>query len=210
MWTWTLNWGAIRPDLLVGSCPMGVEDLDRIQTQAGASAVLSLQSDLCLEHFRIDYPAHRDYGRGIGLEMRRAPMRDFDPPDQRHKLAEAVRMLHTLLHQGHRVYVHCTAGMGRAPLTVLAYLGFVEGLQLPQALALIHRARPCAVPALEAYEGCKEDLLRAHESEIRQWAQTLYTERCRSGCPDHPEADWARAEREVLRRVITAQTMGPD
>lgn len=41
-------------------------------------------------------------------------------------LPEAVRMLHLLLSMGKRVYVHCTAGINRATLTVVGYLTFVK------------------------------------------------------------------------------------
>ncbi len=42
-------------------------------------------------------------------------------------LPEAVRMLYALKHAlGKRVYVHCTAGINRATLTVVGYLTFVQ------------------------------------------------------------------------------------
>ena len=41
-------------------------------------------------------------------------------------LPEAVRLLHLLLANGKRVYVHCTAGINRATLTVVGYLTFVK------------------------------------------------------------------------------------
>ena len=42
-------------------------------------------------------------------------------------LPEAVRMLYVLKHAlGKRVYVHCTAGINRATLTVVGYLTFVQ------------------------------------------------------------------------------------
>ena len=41
-------------------------------------------------------------------------------------LPEAVRLLHLLLTNGKRVYVHCTAGINRATLTTVGYLTFVK------------------------------------------------------------------------------------
>lgn len=41
-------------------------------------------------------------------------------------LPEAVRLLHVLTARGKRVYVHCTAGINRATLTVVGYLTFVQ------------------------------------------------------------------------------------
>ena len=87
MWTWTLNWGAVRDDLVVGSCPMTFADIDRIAGETGSTALLSLQHDECRRHFRIDYAAHLAHGWAADLVMVNAPMRDFDPPDQRRNLA---------------------------------------------------------------------------------------------------------------------------
>ncbi len=53
-----LNWNVIRPDLIVGSGPHEVADLKVIQQTTGATALLSLQHDECLEKQDIDYPRH--------------------------------------------------------------------------------------------------------------------------------------------------------
>lgn len=47
MWTWKLNWGQVRDDIVVGSCPMTPGDIDAIQAGTGASAILSVQCDEC-------------------------------------------------------------------------------------------------------------------------------------------------------------------
>lgn len=65
-------------------------------------------------------------------------------------LPEAVRMLYLLKHAlGKRVYVHCTAGINRATLTVVGYLTFVQGMALPEAEHLVKskrsQAHPCAL-----------------------------------------------------------------
>ena len=41
-------------------------------------------------------------------------------------LPEAVRMLYLLIAAGKKVYVHCTAGINRATLTVVGYFTFVN------------------------------------------------------------------------------------
>ena len=89
MWEWTLNWGQIREDLFIGSCPMTPEDIDRIRDESGATALLSLQSDECRAALSIDYAAHRAHGEQHGVAMVNAPMLDFDPPDQRRNLPDA-------------------------------------------------------------------------------------------------------------------------
>ncbi len=121
-------------------------------------------------------------------------MRDFNLRDQQERLPEAVASLHRLISDGHRVYVHCTAGINRAPLTVLAYLTFVEGMTSADAMVLIRRGRPEASPHWEAYIGCRQDVLarKRRDIELRAWQLHQQT-------PGNlADTDWFQAEREIL------------
>ncbi len=195
MWTWTLNWSEIRDDLVVGSCPITPEDVDRIVADTGVTALLSLQSDDCRAAMRIDGSALAEHARGRGLAVAVAPMRDFDPPDQRRQLPGAVRTLNALLTEGHKTYVHCTAGVNRAPLVVLAYLTLAEGKTVDEADALLRRARPEVAPYLDVYYGCREDLLAPLRSDVALRAWNSWQADPTRGA----ERDWFAAEEEVLR-----------
>lgn len=198
MWTWTLNWGKVTPHIVIGTCPMTLDDLKRIHVGTGVSALLSLQHDDCLTYWGIDYTQMRRTGTGLGLTMARLPIRDFDILDMRRRLPGAIATLAYLRAQGHRTYIHCTAGLGRAPLTVLGYLTLVEGYLPDQAIHLILEARAGAVPAWEAYHGCCEDLVERHRAAIERRAYELY----RQGVHDDPNADWYQAQAEVLRTAL--------
>jgi len=50
------------------------------------------------------------------------PIHDFNELDLTEKLYEGAKVLSGLIDEGRNVYVHCTAGMGRAPAIVLVYL----------------------------------------------------------------------------------------
>jgi hypothetical protein len=200
LWSWSLNWGEVTPRILVGTCPMTPDDLGRIRAETEVSAILSVQHDKCLAYWKIDYPRMCREGQRLGLVMARCPMRDFDLADQRRKLARAVATLARLQAAGHRTYVHCTAGLGRGPLTVLGYLTLVGRLTPDRAIAMIHAARPGAVPAWEAYDGCRADLLAANRRRVERRAYEIFREGGRGG----PEADWAQAEAEVLRALVLA------
>ncbi len=69
-------------------------------------------------------------------------------------LPEAVRMLHLLLSMGKRVYVHCTAGINRATLTVVGYLTFVRGWPLEDAVNHVKHKRPQAHPYIDCWQVC--------------------------------------------------------
>ena len=61
--------------------------------------------------------------------------RDFDPNSLRNVLPEAVKALHEELKKGQSVYVHCTAGLGRAPAVCIAYLYWFQDFQLENVRA---------------------------------------------------------------------------
>jgi protein-tyrosine phosphatase len=195
MWTWSLNWGEVTPSVIIGSCPMTPEDLERIRQDTAASAIFSLQHDACLAYWQIDFREMQTAGSKLDLTMARHPMRDFDIIDMRRQLPLAISTLAQLQAAGHRTYVHCTAGLGRAPLTVLGYLSLVQGFDPEQAIRRILAARPGAVPAWEAYHGCIQDLVERHRAAIERRAYGFYER----GIHHHADADWCRAQAEVLR-----------
>jgi hypothetical protein len=200
MWAWTLNWGEIRNDLVIGSGPITTVDIDCIRQETSATALLSLQTDECRAYFKINYSEHQQHGQHNGLFLVNIPMRDFDPIEQRHRLPTAVRGLTRLVAAGHKVYVHCTAGCNRSPLTVLGYLTFVEGMPTNEALALIKRGRPEAEPYLDAYHGCRQDLIELYKHDIEQRAREL----SRDNPGNSPDANWHQAQKEIVRESFSA------
>ena len=55
---------------------------------------------------------------------------DFDPHSLRNILPRAAAIVHERLQRGDRLYVHCTAGLGRAPAVCIAYLYWFQGMTL--------------------------------------------------------------------------------
>jgi predicted protein tyrosine phosphatase len=199
-WRWSLNWSEIRSDLLIGSCPMDLDDIERILGETKASAILSLQSDACRSAFAIDYETHRTYGEAAGAAMVNTAMLDFDPPDQRRALPAAVRALTALLAGGRRVYVHCTAGINRSPLVVLGYLAFVETMDPDKALGFIREARPEAEPSWEAFAGARADLVETLRPFIHVRAYYLHEQH-----PNRePAKNWLAAETDVIRQAFVS------
>jgi atypical dual specificity phosphatase len=179
---------------------MASADLQRISEKTGVSSVLSLQHDECLAFWGIDYESMQRTAEALGLIMVRCPIRDFDLEDMRRQLPTAVKMLSRIIGGGHRVYVHCTAGMGRAPLTVLGYLSIVEGYHPDEAIQLILASRPEAVPAWEALEGCVADLTAQHWEAINRRAYELYAQEINGDA----HSDWVQAQAEILRTALTS------
>ena len=201
MWEWTLNWNEVTEQLIIGSCPRTLRDLEKIRTESRATALLCLQNQSCFDYWDIDYLAMRKKGSELGLTMAHSPMGDMDIHEQRYSLAPAVRELTKLQREGHRSYVHCTAGLGRAPLTVLAYLSLVEGHGPEKAIAMIKKARPEAVPSWEAYHGCLKDLTDQHRAKVEKRAYFVH----RKEKTNRPKEDWAQAQIEVLGTLLVPQ-----
>ena len=61
-------------------------------------------------------------------------------------LEQVVTTLRAFIDNGHRVLVHCRAGISRSSLVVAAYLVRYDGLSVAAALAKIKEARPYAEP----------------------------------------------------------------
>lgn len=205
-WRWTLNWDRIGTyKIVVGSCPRSVDDIDRIMQEAGASAILSLQSDLCLDALHIDWPALRRHAVRTGLLYTRVAVRDFDHNDQALMLPEAVRMLHALLSMGRTVYVHCTAGINRATLTVVGYLTFVQGMQLHEAVGMVKTSRPQAHPYIDCWKTVRSRLVASRAEEVMHLAESLFNERKASGAEEDGFADWVAAENMLIRETFNRQ-----
>ena len=51
---------------------------------------------------------------------------------------------------GLKVYVHCTAGMGRAPAVVLVYLCIFKGMEPEEARVYVKSYRSVSVPNMNA------------------------------------------------------------
>ena len=56
------------------------------------------------------------------------------------------------------MYVHCTAGLGRAPAVCIAYMYWFTGLSLEEAYGRLTSVRPCG-PKRDAIRGATHDLL---------------------------------------------------
>jgi len=114
---------------------------DRPQ-KAGITAVLNL----CLE--REDFPATREFENN-GIVYSKVPLWDSpkNPPEM---LDAAVSLLSSLLSQGHRVLVHCGAGVSRSPTVVYLYL-LRCGMSPREAKRLIREKRKEAIPNFDDF-----------------------------------------------------------
>jgi hypothetical protein len=201
-WEWTLNWDAITDKILVGSCPRSPDDINRMVDETGIDAVLNLQSDLCFEALKIPFLSIRNRAVEKGILLERVAIRDFDHGDQVLMLPVAVRVLNMLLSRGMKVYVHCTAGINRATLTVVAYLTFIQGMELEDAVQQVKSARKVAHPYLDCWTEVRRRILDGRQEEITAISANLYETRLDAGTHGTSHADWVQAEKVAISRTF--------
>lgn len=68
------------------------------------------------------------------------PTIDDDAPSIEH-LHEGIAFITREIQAGHKVYIHCGAGVGRAPTMAAAYL-ISKGISVDEALSMIKKVRP--------------------------------------------------------------------
>jgi Dual specificity phosphatase, catalytic domain len=144
----------IVPGLVVGEYPTP-EDAAWLVETWGTTAVVCLQDDADLAGKRLRLgDLERAYGRR-GLAFHRRPVTDGDPASLEARLDALLALLARLIGGGGSVYLHCNAGINRAPTVAIGYLHVHGGLSLVAARDLVKARRPCVpyMRMLEAHFG---------------------------------------------------------
>ncbi|KAK2634147.1 hypothetical protein Ddye_028939 [Dipteronia dyeriana] len=161
-----MNYNFIRPDLIVGSCLQTPEDVDKLH-RIGVKTIFCLQQNPDLEYFGVDIRAIQQYaGTYDDIQHLRAEIRDFDSFDLRMRLPAVISKFYKAINRnGGIAYVHCTAGLGRAPAVALAYMFWVQGYKLSEANSLLLSKRTC-FPKLEAIKSATADILTGLRKKV--------------------------------------------
>jgi len=144
----TLTYAQILPRLFIGSHPRTIADIERLRREAGITAVLNIHTNDDMRAVNLDWPPLEAHYQKYPILLRRVPMIE-EQVELRAKLYQAIQALGELLADGHTVYLHCTAGIGRAPTVAVGYLHTCLGWDWEEAVAHVKSVRQCA-PHLEA------------------------------------------------------------
>lgn len=103
-----------------------------------------------------------------------------------------VAVIDRYAREGKTVYVHCTAGLGRAPGAAIAYLFWFGEMDMISAYDFLTSKRPCG-PKKEAIRGATYDLAKNSDwqpplehlpdfafTDVADWERRLIQERVRS------------------------------
>lgn len=160
-----INFNRIEENIFIGSAPRNLIDVNRLNAQLKVTAILSLQTDADFKNYQIDFDEISNGYQQSNIEFYRFPITDFDAVDMGNKLVEPVQMLGSLMEKGHRVYVHCNAGICRASGTVLGYLHAYKGMELDEGLAYIREKRPMVNPYMDAVRRAMKTLKQESDTK---------------------------------------------
>ncbi len=142
--------------LSVGPCPNTPERIRALKV-AGFTAVISVQTDEDLTSLGMSWPLLWKFLVGQGLSCQRVPIRDFDLKALAAGLDGAVAAVQELHRGGHRVYLHCSAGVNRSPSVAIAFLMAHYQMTLEEAWEQVTTRRPSAPhrSAIEAWQAAR-------------------------------------------------------
>jgi protein-tyrosine phosphatase len=132
----------IRRELLIGEFPR-VEDIPWLKQEFAISAVQNLQDDEDLAiHGLRESELVRAYHES-GIKIVRTPIQDGSADAMGERLDAALGALAELVGGGERVYLHCNAGLNRAPTLAIAHLRAHCQMSLDEACAHVKARRAC-------------------------------------------------------------------
>eukprot|EP00850_Spirogloea_muscicola_P015325 SM000116S24246 [mRNA] locus=s116:381579:383045:+ [translate_table: standard] len=181
----------ITNNIIVGSQPQNIEDIEQLHRE-GVKVILNLQQDKDIAYWGTDFNAILRKCEELGIRHVRRPAKDFDPHSLRHELPGAVGVVDHHVSKGEKVYIHCTAGLGRAPAVAIAYLFWFQDMDMGTAYHFLTSKRPCG-PKKEAIRGATYDFAKFDNSkqpleelpdyaftDVAPWERQLIQERVRS------------------------------
>jgi protein-tyrosine phosphatase len=143
--------------LLIGEFPR-LDDIPWLKREFGITAVQNLQDDqdLALNGLR-DRELAQTYHQ-CGIKILRTPIQDGSADAMADRLGDALSALAGLISAGERVYLHCNAGLNRAPTLAIAYLRAHCNMSLDEACAHVKARRACGpfMTILEDYFGPRD------------------------------------------------------
>lgn len=183
-----MNYTLVSDSLIVGSQPQKPEDIDHLKVKENVAYILCLQQDTDIAYWGIDFDANVKRCKEVGVRHMRRPAKDFDPDSLRGQLPKAVSSLEWAISEGKgRVYVHCTAGLGRAPAVAIAYMFWFSDMDLNKAYKKLTSKRPCG-PNKRAIQGATYDLAKNDP-----WKEPF------ESLPEHAFSNVSNWERELIR-----------
>jgi len=159
-----MEYAQITARLYVGSHPQSIDDIEILERVLAVTAILNLQTNEDMVTAKLNWQPLETHYSTCPVRLYRIPMKE-EQEVLREKLLECVDTLGHLLAQGHTVYLHCTAGIGRSPTVAVGYLYCQLGWELDAAVRYVKQLRQCS-PHVDAL---RRALVDRERSESERW-----------------------------------------
>jgi protein-tyrosine phosphatase len=130
------------------------EDVPSLR-QMGITAIVSMQSDEDLSQLKISLKKLLKACAAAEIELHRIPTRDFEQESLSENLPGAVAETEAVLApRWARAFIHCTAGINRAPTLAAAFLIKTRNMSAREAYDYVTTRRHCSpyIAVLQKYE----------------------------------------------------------
>ncbi|KAM7395350.1 hypothetical protein PAMA_006893 [Pampus argenteus] len=161
----------VLPRVWLGSCPRQVEHVTiKLKHELGITAVMNFQTEW--DVVNNSHGCRRNPEKAMtpqtmihfyndcGLVYVWIPTPDMSTEGRIRMLPQAVFLLHGLLENGHTVYVHCNAGVGRSTAAVCGLLMYVLGWSLRKVQYVVAARRPAVYIDEEALVQAQADFIQ--------------------------------------------------
>jgi protein-tyrosine phosphatase len=144
-------------DLFIGEY-LREEDVAWLKESFGVTAIHNLQDQEDFAVHGLDAKALLAACRDNGVHLVRTPIPDGSADHVAIHLESAMAELKSLIERGERVYLHCNAGLNRAPTIAIAHMRAYRGMSLNEAVAHVKQRRACGpfMTVLEDYFGSRD------------------------------------------------------
>lgn len=146
--------------LWVGPAPFTPGDYRKL-VDLGITHILCLQPINESESMGLSDHEIRDSAKQAGLSFTRVPIKNFDRFSMLEEVPKATIKVLELLSRGESVYIHCGAGINRAPTVAAAVIAVRHSISVKAACDWISRLHPSAPDC-----GAVQQYIEAPESSI--------------------------------------------
>ncbi|XP_020488554.2 laforin [Labrus bergylta] len=166
-----MHFSRVLPRVWLGSCPRQVEHVKiKMKHELGVTAVMNFQTERDMvnnssgcrrdpEEVMTPETMMHLY-KDCGLVYVWIPTADMSTEGRIRMLPQAVFLLHGLLENGHTVYVHCNAGVGRSTAALCGLLMYVLGWSLRKVQYFVAAQRPAVYIDEEALIQAQADFMQ--------------------------------------------------
>ena len=164
-----LYYHQITDSILVGTQPWEKGSIGYLKEKENVTVLFNTQEDGNFAYWKVDIGEREAEAREANVLLHRQPIVDFSFDSLREQLPEAASEFDRLMHRSEEevIYCHCTAGMGRSPAVVIAYLYWTDDRfeSLDAAYEFLTSKRPCG-PKKEAIRQATVDILESEGDSL--------------------------------------------